>query len=350
MFCAGIDTHKDFHVLVIADELGREIYHESFSADEQGICSLTSALSNAGECIVCGIEGTGSYGATLAAHLLAEGFPIVEVSRPKRSRIKGARDKSDHRDAHRAALRALAGEGVSVKPRGGDAQAVQCLLAAYKRLRDTCTSLSNCICALIVSAPEPYRARFANLKGTKLMEAIARTRVGAGDKNGVQQATLTSLKTLERTWRTAHEQAEKILSQMETIIVDHAPTLLDIFGVATVTAAEFIALGGENPSRIKSESAFARAAGAAPIEASSGHVVRHRLDRGGARSANAALHTVVLCRMARDERTHAYVERRTKEGLSKREIMRCLKRYVCREIYRVLCAEERRRNQQKEAS
>lgn len=256
---------------------GREVSHASFPTDAQGLRALADALGDRAGCIVCGIEGTGSYGAQAAAVLMAEGFPLVEVSRPKRSSIAAARDKSDHADALRAAKRALAGEGVAVKARGGDAQTVQCALAA-------------------------------------------------------------------------RAETEALLAFLEALISRHAPSLLDIQGAGVVCAAELVAHAGETPSRIKSDSAFARMAGAAPVEASSGRVVRHRLDRGGARSVNAALHTMVLYRMAHDERTRAYVERRTKEGLSKCEIMRCLKRYVCREVYRVLCDEERRRNEQKETS
>lgn len=347
MICAGIDTHKDAHVLVIADELGREISRGSFAATTQGTCALAEALGDPAECIVVGIEGTGSYGAHVAAHLLAEGYPAVEVSRPKRSRPPRSRDKSDHADALMAAKRALAGEGIPMKVRGGDAEAIACLLAAYKRLRDECTSLINCAHGLIVSAPKPVRSRFAHLRGDALAEAIVHTR---GSASAPEQSALAALKALARSWRAMRKEADGILAQMRALVSRHAPSLLALSGVGIVCAAEFVALAGERPSRIEGEAALARMTGAAPLEASSGRVVRHRLDRGGCRSANAALHTVVLTRMAHDDRTRAYVERRTREGLSKREIMRCLKRYVCREIYRTLRSEEERRHAKKTAS
>lgn len=340
MICAGIDTHKDAHVLAIADELGREISHASFASDRAGIEALAHALGDPAGCLVCGIEGTGSYGAGVAGVLMQLGFRVVEVSRPRRADLSRVRDKNDASDALRAAKRALAGEGVPAKAKGGDADAMRALRCAHAQAVRLSTAASNSAKGLLISASQGVRERFSELSGKPLMRSLCRKR---RSDDATEQAVLDALRALAKMWREAESQRSELVALLEQAVEETAPSMLEMVGCAAVGAADLISMAGDDPSRIEGEAEFARMCGVAPVEASSGRVVRHRLDRRGCRQANRALHTMALTRMRTDERTIRYVARRTEEGLSKPEIIRCLKRYICREVYRTLIAEERRR-------
>lgn len=337
MIAAGIDTHKDFHIMVLADELGREVSHHRISADPEGYAAAVRILKDAGEVGIVGIEGTGSYGAGISRHLMAAGYQVAEVCRPKRSRRRPSEDKSDPADALRAARDALRDEGLGRTPKdqGGCAEALRVLGAAYKGAVKARTAHINALKGLIVSAPDAIRERLRHLPDKDLIRTCARKRACA---DVVEGATWGALRALALMWRCADEQARTLLEQMEGILCANAPALLKTFGVGVVSGSDLFAAAGDNPERLaKGEASFAAICGASCVDASTGGPnTRHRLNRGGNRQANAALYRIAIVRMGFDDETRAYVEKRTAEGKNKREIIRCLKRSIAREIYKVL--------------
>ena len=191
--------------------------------------------------------------------------------------------------------------------------------------------------ALLVTAPEGLKAELRGLSTTNLVATAARFRPGAHSED-VRTATKLAMRSVARRHLTLSEEIAELEEQIERLVKEAVPALASLRGVGTDTAASLLVAVGDNPERLKSEASFARLCGVAPVPASSGKTVRHRLNRGGNRDANRALHVLALGRMSWDERTRAYVARRTAEGKSRREILRCLKRYVAREVYRILMA------------
>ena len=163
----------------------------------------------------------------------------------------------------------------------------------------------------------------------------ARFRLG-DDPRDVPTATKFALRSVARRYQTLSAEIAELDAQLDRLVGQVAPELVSLAGIGTDNAATLLIVAGDNPQRLRSEASFASLCGVAPIEASSGKVVRHRLNRGGNRDANRALYMICLARMRRERRTKEYVARRTTEGKSKREIIRCLKRYVAREVYRML--------------
>lgn len=332
---AGVDTHKDVHVLCVIDALGRKVREGAFPATPGGKRDLAAAIGGPEDCLVVGIEGTCSFGAGLTTYLVDSGFNVVEVLRPKRDKDRRGAGKNDFIDAERAARAAIAGDGTSVpKSRDGWAEAARPALRAREILVRTQTQVMNAAKALINTAPEPIRGKYTRLNGRKLMEALKRRRAATGDE--ARDALMLSLSSLAATWVDAESKAAELESAIGRIVRGNAPALLEIDGCGALSAAELGIAAGDNPGRMRSEASFAMLCGASPIEASSGKTSRHRLNRGGNRRANRALHSVVISRMCGDPRTSEYIARRASEGKSKREAMRCLKRYVAREVYRAL--------------
>ena len=332
---AGIDTHKDSHVLCLLDGLGRKILSDSFPANETGYQRLADTIGNPENCIVVGMEGTASFGAGLNAYLAAMDYKVVEVLRPKRDkRIKG-KGKSDAIDAEIAARNAASGYGTSVpKSHNNWVEGIRVLMVARNLNVQTATKTTNTVKSLIITAPEDMRAKYGKLNAKALMSRLSRSHSRAEDT--ASDCLMSALQTLARTWLELEKRSCELLERIESILGKNAPALLELPGCGAVNAADLIIAAGGNPERLHSESAFASFCGVSPIEASSGQVTRHRLNRGGNRAANRALHMIVVSRMRSDPRTAAYIERRTSEGKAKREIMRCLKRYVAREVYSAL--------------
>ncbi|MFG2693059.1 transposase [Kitasatospora sp. NPDC048407] len=236
----------------------------------------------------------------------------------------------------RATTAVLSGRATGIpKSRDGLVEAVRVLRAAHRGAVKARTQAMNQIRGLLVSAPALLREQFAGLSRTELIRALPRLRPG-DDLSGPVAATRAALRRLARRHQAVDEEITEFDTEIGPLVKKAAPILLDLFGVGPETAGQLLASAGDNPERMRSEAAFAHLTGVAPIPASSGRTHRHRLNRGSDRAANNALHTIVLTRMRFDPRTRAYVERRTKEGLSKRDIMRCLKRFVAREVYRTL--------------
>ena len=282
-----------------------------------------------------GVEGTGSYGAGLARALTAGGFEVVEVNRPNRAerRIRG---KSDPLDAYQAAQSVLAERGTSTpKTRDGYAEAVRVLRTARSSAIKARTALLTQISGILVAAPEEIRAKYRGQTSTARVTMMAATRP-TGDSADPIVATAITLKRLGKRYQHLTSEIEDCDADLARIIGDNAPALLTINGIGTAVASQLLVTMGDNPERLTSEAQFAALAGVAPIPASSGKTTRHRLSRGGDRAANSAIHHIALVRMSNDPRTRDYVTKRTADGKTKREILRCLKRYIAREIYRTM--------------
>jgi transposase len=333
----GVDTHLDFHVAVVLDHLGRRLGEAEVETTLKGYRDLVSWAEGFGRVRCAGVEGTGSYGAGLARHLKAMGIAVVEVERPKRSqRSPRRRGKSDPLDAERAARAVLAGEATGV-PRSGDGRVemIRTLRGARRSAVKARAQAANQIQAMLVTAPERLRRRFRGLPTKELLAAAARFRP-AREPEDVDGATKFAMRSVARRHQALSEEIAELDVELKRLVEKAAPGLVSLPGVGTNHAATLLVLAGDNPERLKSEASFASLCGVSPVEASSGKVVRHRLNRGGNRDANRALHMICVVRMGSDERTRRYVARRTAEGKSKWEIMRCLKRYIAREVYRVL--------------
>lgn len=333
-FAAGIDTHKDAHALCVIDRVGRVVRAGTYGADAAGYDEIAAAIGKPEDCIVVGIEGTGSYGAGVARRLAELGYDVVEVVRPKRDKRMVGRDKNDPADAERAARDALAGKASGAPKAGsGWVEALRFRMVARDAAVSQSTRAANSAHALIVTAPAPIRERLGGMGTPALMKALSRKRKS---RDELERSLWESLRSLALSWRAAKKEAAGQQEAMHAILRANAPALLDIYCCGTISAARLAITAGDNPGRMAGESAFASLCGASPIEASSGKVKRYRLNRGGDRQANRALHTIARQRMKRDERTRLYVGKRTKDGKTRREIERVLVRYIVREVYRAL--------------
>jgi transposase len=291
-----------------------------------------------------GVEGTSSYGAGLARHLRARGIEVLEVERPERRRRSSHRnrEKSDPSDAEAAARVVLAGEASGVpKSSDGRVEMIRALRAARRSAIKARTQAANQLQGLRVTAPEQLRRRLRGLSTKELVSVAAHFRPG-NDPEDVEAATRFALRSVARRYQVLSREIAELEEHLDRLVAQAALELVSLPGIGTDSAATLLIVAGDNPQRLRSEAAFASLCGVAPIEASSGKVVRHRLNRGGNREANRALYMICLARMRRDQRTKEYVARRTQEGKSKREIIRCLKRYIAREVYRVLVSYDAR--------
>jgi transposase len=343
----GVDTHLDFHVAVAMDHMGRRLGESSVSTTVKGYEGLLCWAEGFGPLRCAGVEGTSSYGAGLARHLKSQGIEVLEVERPKRRRGGSRRnvEKSDPSDAERAARAVLAGETSGV-PKSGDGRVemIRTRRAARRSAMKARTQAANQLQGLRVTAPEELLNRLRGLSRKELVSVAARFRIG-DDLRDVPSATKFALRSVARRYEALSEEIAELEAHLDRLVAQVAPELVSLAGIGTDHAATLLMVAGDNPQRLRSEASFASLCGVSPIEASSGKVVRHRLNRGGNREANRALYMICLARMRRDRRTKEYVARRTQEGKSKREIIRCLKRYVAREVYRVLisCVSHSRR-------
>lgn len=334
----GVDTHKDEHVAVAIDSRGG-LLGKPFvlPANNDGYREFLSWATTLGHVRVFAVEGCGSYGIGLARFLRRHGHPPVEVSRPPRKGERRLMGKSDPIDAEHAARSALAGRGI-VTPKRADGQVEAIRLV--KIARDTAVKAEVTamitLKAVLVTAPDDLRAELEPLSDYKLIVAAADLD-DAGDISDPRVAVHHTLKALARRWLELHEEVKAHSRKLKSLTRAAAPQMLDAFGIGIDIAAEMLITAGDNSDRVRSEAAFAKMCGACPIPAGSGKTSgRHRLNRGGNRQANSALYRAVIVRMRWHEPTIAYVKRRTAEGLSKRDIIRCLKRYLARELYQLL--------------
>lgn len=331
----GVDTHKDTHVAAAIDGVGKYLGTLSVPTNMAGYRELLAWARELGTIEQVGVEGAGSFGAGLARMLKAEGIWVREVLRPKR-RDQYRSGKSDPIDAEAAARAVLAGTATG-EPKDSDGQVemIRALRATRRSAVKARTQAANQLKALLVSAPEELKTELRDLSTAKLVCRTSRFRPGE-NPDSVTAATKLSLRSVARRYQHLCEEIKELDEQLGRLVAEAAPELMAVDGVSTDTAASLLVAVGDNPERLKSEAAFAHLCGAAPIPASSGKIVRHRLNIRGNRDANRALYVIALGRIGREERTKAYVAKRTAEGKSKREIIRCLKRYIARELYRIL--------------
>jgi transposase len=326
-YVVGVDSHRDRHALVVLAGDGVVVAESELPADGAGYrraLALVDELAPGRR--LWAIEGTGCYGAGLFRFLASRGERVLEVERPARTGSRG-RLKSDPLDALRAARTALSGQPLSEPRSGEQREALRALLttregAVAARRAGLCELRS-----LLVLLPEPLRAQLRGLSRGRLLARCANLRRADGQ--------LLALRSLARRVLALNREAAELERAIRRLVGRLAPTLLGQRGVGPISAAQLL-ISWSHPGRIRSEAAFARLAGAAPIPASSGKTVRHRLDRGGDRQLNRALHTIILSRRKHDQRTIAYLEKRTRDGKTTREAVRCLKRYLARNLYRQL--------------
>lgn len=329
----GVDTHKDLHVAAVVDTDSVLLDTGSFSTTRAGYRALLKWMKSHGDVRRVGVEGTGSYGKGLTKHLLEAGVEVVEVNRPDRS-DRRRRGKSDTLDAENAARAALSGQRVHTpKSMDGAIDALRVLRitrgSAVKSRRAALQMLHN----LIVEAPAELRDQVRHMTRMQLLRTCAAWRPDTDAFRDPVTATRIAIKSLCQRILDLHDEIGLFDEQISALVAETAPELTQTVGVGREIAAQLLCTIGDNPQRLASEASFAMLCGAAPIPASSGKVQRHRLNRGGDRQANSALHMAVISRIRVDERTKNYITRRTAEGKTKLEIMRCLKRYLAREIY-----------------
>jgi transposase len=328
----GVDTHADVHVAAAVDANGGLLGVESFATTPHGFADLHAWLAQFGPLERVGVEGTGAYGAGLARFLRSKDLVVVEVDRPNRQ-LRRKAGKSDELDAIEAARAVLSGRASGIaKTADGDVEAIRVLLVARRSARDVRIKYLNQIRHLGFTAPEELRERLRDIDRDHLARTAAALRP-TRSAGPVMYATKLSIQTLGRRVLDLDTDTDRLDRLLDELVQRRAPSLLAVYGVGTYTAAVLLVAAGDNPHRLRSEAAFAHLCGVAPLPASSGKQERHRLNPGGNRQANHALWRIVLTRMSSDERTRKYVARRTAEGLSTREVMRVLKRYVAREIY-----------------
>lgn len=337
----GVDTHGHTHHVAALDTAGRILATAQFDANSHGYRRLLSWLRAHGELASVGIEGTGSYGAGLCRYLMSEGVVVLEVDRPDR-RMRRRHGKSDPVDAEAAARSVLAGTAAGFpKDRSGVVESIRALRVARTGAVKARTAAASSLKAMVTTAPGALRERLESLSSRERIDACVAMRPDPGRLDDPMHGTKASLRSLARRIVTLDDEIAQLDASLSDLVRKAAPRTMARCGVGVDHAGRLLVTAGENIERMHSEAAFARLCGVAPIPASSGRTNRHRLSRGGDRQANRALYMAVIVRLAHDERTRAYAQRRTAEGLSKPEIIRCLKRYLAREIYSALVADLR---------
>ena len=328
----GIDTHADTHTAVIADHLGRELDVLEFESTRSGYRAFLKWARSFGELDGrVGVEGTGAYGAGLARFLVANGLIVIEVNRPNRQHRRN-HGKSDPADALAAARSVISGQAaVLAKDMNGLVETVRVLHVARRSAVKAKTAAANQMKDLVLTAPDSIRESLRGLTATQRVRVCAKWR--PGPVTDPTTASRQALHVLAKGWVALHKETKTAEKQMLVLLTELAPSLLAEQGVGIDVAARLVIAAGQNPERLRNEAAFAALCGTSPVNASSGKTQRHRLNRGGNRSANNALHTVVLHRARRCPETRAYIERRRSEGKTNREIWRCLKRSLARRFH-----------------
>jgi transposase len=309
----GVDTHLDLHVAAVLDHTGRLLGTQGFPASTRGYVALVTWAERFGPVERIGVEGTGTYGAGLARFVRAYGLEAVEVNRPDRS-LRRRRGKSDPIDAQAAARATQAGVAAATpKTREGQVEMIRVLRVARRGALKARVAAAEQLYGVLYSAPEELRAPLLGLKTKR-----------PGPLTTPTAATKAALRTLARRWQQLQAELTQLDNQLQVLVSAAAPTLVALPGVGVDTAGQLLVTVGDNPQRLRGEAAVAHLCGVSPIPASTGRTHRHRLNRGGDRQANHALWRITLVRMHCHPPTRAYVERRTKQGLSKLDIMRCL--------------------------
>jgi transposase len=335
----GVDTHGRTHHAAVIDQQGRLLGDREFAATSGGYRQLLSWLGEHGQLDAVGVEGTGSYGAGLTRLLLDRGVNVFEVDRPDR-RTRRQRGKSDPIDAEAAARAVLAGTATApAKRRDGIVEAIRALRAVRSGAIKARTAAINQLKGLLVTAPASLREALDALPTTALVATCAQLRPDETALAEPVQGVKAALRAVAQRVQQLDQEISRADQRLATLVGRAAPRLLKLHAIGVDHAGQLLTTAGDNPERLRGEAAFAHLCGTAPIPASSGTTHRHRLHRGGDRDANRALHLAVVVRMRWCPRTRGYAERRTKQGKSKPEIMRCVRRYLAREVYHALVAD-----------
>lgn len=333
----GVDTHKDQHVAVAMSELGMRLGDLSVPANREGYAALLTWSRDLGEPRIFAVEGCGSYGTGLYQFLRRHAVAVTEVSRPARKGERRLLGKSDVIDAEHAAKEVLSGRPrTAPKTANGSIESIRLVRIARKAAVKVQVTTMITLKATLINASDELRGALEPLSDYRLIVACSELDTD-GDLADPLVAMNYALCSLASRWLAVHDEVKAHSRHLKHLVELTAPELVDAFGIGPDIAGELLVAAGDNTDRIRSESAFAKLCGVAPIPASSGKTSgRYRINRGGNRQANAALYRAVIVRMRWHEPTIAYVKKRTAEGLSKRDIIRCLKRYLVREVYRLL--------------
>lgn len=332
----GVDTHKDLHVAAIVDDADRVLGTSCFSTTRQGYRQMLSWMWSFGELQRIGVESTGSYGAGLLRFMQAAGIEVLEVTAPDRQ-DRRRRGKNDDLDAQNAAHAAFAGlRTVTPRSRDGMVESLRVLKACRKTAVSARRIALQMIQNTIVCAPDGLRDVLRKMTRMQLVRTLAAWRPDLSAYRDVEAAYRISLKSLARRYLELHDEIADLDAMIGAIVDELAPELVACNGIGQTSAAQLLVTAGDNPERLRSEASFAALCGVSPVPASSGKTIRHRLNRGGDRAANSALHIIAIVRLRTDPRTKAYVAKRLAEGHSKLDAIRALKRYIAREVFALI--------------
>jgi transposase len=339
-YVVGVDAHTDTHDAAVLDDCGRLLGTRSFPADATGYRELTDWIARFGPIVAIGVESTGSYAAGLVRHLRAEGLEALEVNQPH-AHTRRRRGKSDPIDAEMAARHVLAASRpVIAKDTTGIVEAIRQLRVARDGAVKARSAALNALTGLAITAPEQLRQQLLARKTTRGRATLcARFRPDQKRLHEPEHAAKAALRSLARRVVDLDTEIKTLDRQLERLVTQAAPATTARVAVSTGHAGTLLVTAGQNIERLRHDASFAALCGASPIPVSTGRTDRHRLNYGGDRDANRALHMIAICRLRHCDRTRAYAERRTAEGKTKTEIIRCLKRYIARELYHALLAD-----------
>ena len=341
----GVDTHKDLHVAAVVDELDRVLGSRSFATTRHGYKQMLTWMRSFGQLRRVGVEATGTSGAGLLRYMQNAGVEVLEVTTPD-THDRRKRGKNDDLDAQNAAHAAFAGtRTVTPKSRDGMIESLRVLKACRKTAVAARRVALQMIHNTIVCAPDELREALRKMTRMQLIRTLAAWRPDLTDYRNVVSAYRITLKSLGRRYLERHDEIADLDAMITAIVDELAPALVAQNSIGHGSAAQLLLTAGDNTERLQSEASFAALCGVSPVPASSGRTTRHRLNRGGDRAANSALHIIAIGRLRTDPRTKAYVAKRIAEGHSKLEAIRCLKRYIAREVFTLISKRRREINQ-----
>lgn len=341
----GVDTHKDLHVAAVVDEHNRVLGSQCFPTTRHGYKQMLAWMRSFGQLRRVGVEATGTYGAGLLRYLQNAGVEVREVTTPD-SGDRRKRGKNDDLDAQNAAHAAFAGKRtVTPKTRDGMIESLRVLKACRKTAVAARRVALQMIHNTVVCAPDELRDTLRKLTRMELIRTLAAWRPDMTDYRNVASAYRIALKSLARRYLELHDEIADLDAMIAAIVDELAPALVTRNSIGHASAAQLLLTAGDNSERLHSEASFAALCGVSPVPASSGKTTRHRLNRGGDRAANSALHIIAIGRLRTDPRTKSYIAKRIAEGHSKLEAIRCLKRYIAREIFFLISQRRQEINQ-----
>lgn len=341
----GVDTHKDLHVAAVVDDNDQVLGTQSFATTRQGYKLMLTWMRSFGDLQRIGVECTGSYGAGLLRYMQTAGVDVLEVTAPDKLERR-RRGKNDDFDAQSAAHAAFAKRRtVTPRSRDGMVESLRVLKVCRKTAVQARRIALQIIQTTIVCAPDRLRDLLRKMTRMKLIRTLAAWRPDLTGYRDVEEAYKIALKSLARRYLELHDEVADLDDMIEAIVTDLAPELITLNGVGLNSAAQLLLTAGDNPERLRSEASFAALCGVSPVPASSGKTTRHRLNRGGDRAANSALHIIAIGRLRLDPKTQEYVARRIAQGHSKLEAIRCVKRYIAREVFNIIARRHKQINQ-----